>query len=291
MDYNYLCNQNKNPMKEKKIAEPDYDFKLEVSQGLSQADDVFFSSEILIIKCISGKARISINTKEHDFATNTNFMLVDGTIFKIIKCSEDFKITILRFSQNFFNEIYPMLNGKAIEVMMCSAPDLYSKKEMEMSDLLFRQLCILYYKKEHTYRDKMVVNLTITYILEIYEQTYKYVQDKLPVIADRRSILVDKFFNLCHKEYTNHHNIEYYANKMNITSRYLYKICKETLHMTPKQCLDYMVSGNAKKMLLTTNLTNQQIANELNFPDQATFGQFFKRNVGMTPSDFRSKFK
>lgn len=278
-------------MKEKKIAEPDYDFKLEVSQGLSQADDMFFSNEILIIKCISGKARISINTKEHDFATNTNFMLVDGTIFKIIKCSEDFKIIILRFSQNFFNEIYPMLNGKAIEVMMCSAPDLYSKKEMEMSDLLFRQLCILYYKKEHTYRDKMVVNLTITYILEIYEQTYKYVQDKLPAIADRRSVLVDKFFNLCHKEYTNHHNIEYYANKMNITSRYLYKICKETLHMTPKQCLDYMVSGNAKKMLLTTNLTNQQIANELNFPDQATFGQFFKRNVGMTPSDFRSKFK
>lgn len=278
-------------MRQKKIAEPDYDFKLEELHGSTLVDQVFFSNDVLIIKCIAGRANVLINITKHEFLTDANFILPDGVIFKIIECSEDFRMTVLRFSPNFFNGIYPMLDGKTIETMMSSAPDLYSKQNMEMSDLLFRQLCILHHNKEHVFRGKIIVNLTIMYILEIHEQTYKYVQDRLTTTSDHRTYLIDKFYTLSKEECAHHRNIEYYANRLNITSRYLYKIFKDTLQMSPKQCIDYMVSGNAKKMLLTTNFTNQQIASELNFPDQATFTQFFKRNVGMTPSDFRSKFK
>lgn len=278
-------------MKTKRIAEPDYDFKLETVQGFGLTNKVLFSNEVLIIKCTCGKAQIFINTEKHEFAAETNFILADGVIFKLIECSDDFCVTILRFSPNFFNEIYPMLDNKAIEVMICSAPDLYSKEEMEMTNLIFSQLCMLHHRKEHTYRNKIAVNLMINYILEIYEQTHKYVKDKVPDTSDHRTFLIDKFYALCIEEHAHHHNIEYYANKLNITARYLYKICKETLQMTPKQCIDYMVSGDAKKLLLTTTLTNQQISNELSFRDQAAFGQFFKRNVGMTPSEFRHRFK
>ena len=88
-----------------------------------------------------------------------------------------------------------------------------------------------------------------------------------------------------------HRDIKYYADKLNITSRYLYKICKETTGLTPKQMIDYTIVGKAKKLLLTTEMANQQISGELLFPDQATFGQYFKRNVGMSPLEFRKKYK
>lgn len=43
------------------------------------------------------------------------------------------------------------------------------------------------------------------------------------------------------------------------------------------------------KLLLRTNpdLNIQDISNELNFEDQATFSRFFKRETGMTPSAYR----
>ncbi|MEG2179117.1 MAG: helix-turn-helix domain-containing protein, partial [Bacteroidales bacterium] len=106
-----------------------------------------------------------------------------------------------------------------------------------------------------------------------------------------RHYIIDSFFALCAVNHSQYRNIEYYAGKLNISSRYLYKITKELVQSTPKQIIDYYVSGSAKKWLLTTILTNQQIADKLNFPDQATFGQFFKRNVGMSPSEFRNKYR
>jgi AraC family transcriptional activator of pobA len=66
-------------------------------------------------------------------------------------------------------------------------------------------------------------------------------------------------------------------------------VVKETIHITPKQMIDYYLTALIKKTLLTTSLTFQQIADKLNFTDQSAMGQFFKRNTGMTLSEFRNK--
>lgn len=85
--------------------------------------------------------------------------------------------------------------------------------------------------------------------------------------------------------------MQFYADELNISTRYLYKITMNVLKMTPKELVDYYVIAAAKKMLLTTILTNQQIADRLNFSDQSAFGQYFKRNVGVSPAEFRHKYK
>lgn len=278
-------------MKQKRVAEPDYNFKLEHTKGADLLGKVFFGFEVLIIKCTEGEAGILINSEEHRFVADTNFLLSDGVMLKFLECSDDFSITTLRFSSNFFNEIYPMLDGRVIEVMPFSAPDLYTKESVELLDLIFRQLCCLHERQGHSYKNKILIHLVISYIFEIYEQTYRHIEHRMSFPLDHKSQLLDKFYCLCCEEHLYHRNIEYYAGELNITSRYLYKLCQESFHMTPKQCIDYIISGNAKKMLLSTELSTQQIANELNFSDQSAFGQFFKRNVGMSPADFRNRYK
>ncbi|MGL5894392.1 MAG: helix-turn-helix domain-containing protein, partial [Bacteroidales bacterium] len=276
----------------KKLAEPDYDFKLEVLTKQDIEGQIILLDETIILKCTLGSSSISINSRKHHLESGSNFMLAEGLILKFIQPSEDIEITILRFSPLFFNEVYPMLDSKVVECMKLSAPDLEGDTTALMRDLIFLQLCEIYKKSNHVYRNRIVVNLVINYILEIHEQTYKFLDLNSNEPTDRRSFLVDRFFyTIYNNDQAGRHNIEYYAEKLHITSRYLHKICRETLQMTPKQCIDYMIAGNAKKLLLTTSLSNQQIANELHFPDQATFGQFFKRNVGIPPSEFRRRYK
>ncbi len=241
---------------------------------------------IIIIAAIATPIAKSQHMREIWF-----YVMSGGVMLKFLECSDDFSITTLRFSSNFFNEIYPTLDGRVIEVMPLSAPDLYTKEGVELLDLIFRQLCCLHERQEYSYKNKILIHLVISYIFEIYEQTHRHIKNRMSFPLDHKSLLLDKFYCLCCEEHLYHRNIEYYAEKLNITSRYLYKLCQESFHMTPKQCIDYIISGNAKKMLLSTELSTQQIANELNFSDQSAFGQFFKRNVGMSPTDFRNKFK
>jgi len=45
----------------------------------------------------------------------------------------------------------------------------------------------------------------------------------------------------------------------------------------------------AKALLKSTNMTVQQIADELNFFDQSIFGKYFKRIVGVSPREYKVK--
>ncbi|MBQ5724113.1 MAG: helix-turn-helix domain-containing protein, partial [Muribaculaceae bacterium] len=44
----------------------------------------------------------------------------------------------------------------------------------------------------------------------------------------------------------------------------------------------------AKVMLRSSNMTIQQIADELNFPSQSFFGKYFKKSVGVSPKEYRN---
>lgn len=278
-------------MKNDRVAEPDYGFEVVEASGKELLGKSFFTSEFSIMKCVQGEATISINSRNHAFKANTNFLLTDAIHFQVIECSDDFSIITCRFSILFLNEIYPVLDNKVLDVLQYSAPDICINKSTESSDMTFRQLCILYQNNDHAYRHRIAVNLVITYMLEIYELTYEHINSGVVNTSNYASYILGSFCSLCNENHTKYRNIEYYANELNISSRYLYKITKDAFNSTPKQVIDYYVSGTAKKLLLTTIFTNQQIADKLNFPDQATFGQFFKRNVGMTSSEFRSKYR
>lgn len=144
---------------------------------------------------------------------------------------------------------------------------------------------------EFVHKHRVAINLVLSYLYEIYEFTYKKVDSRKSNTTKHVDYVMDKFFTLCHDYHVEQHKIQFYAERLNITPRYLNTIARKTLDTTPKDVIDYYISGSAKRILLTTSLTNQQIADKLNFPDQATFGQFFKRNVGLTPNEFRNKFK
>lgn len=277
-------------MIKKRLAEPDYDFEVRQTLGKELIDKVFFSSELSIIKCTRGNAIILVNSQVIDLGINDLLLLSEGMLCKVISCSNEFSITTCRFSIQFMNEVYANVDNRVILVFFNTSV-LRSELNLEELDLTFRQICILHENEKHAYRHKLALNYVINFIYQMYELSYLQVENNAVNVSNYQNQLINSFFTLCYAEHTKHRNIEYYAKKLSISSRYLYKKTKEACQLTPKQIIDYCISGTAKIKLLTTTQTSQQIADALNFPDQATFGQFFKRNVGMSPSEFRKKHK
>ena len=53
--------------------------------------------------------------------------------------------------------------------------------------------------------------------------------------------------------------------------------------------IDNYVILEAKTLLKYSNMSVQEIAYYLNFPNQSFFGSYFKRNAGMSPSQYKAK--
>ncbi len=276
----------------KPIIEPDYDFQMELIDSDTASIKIRFSTDTLFCKCEEGSITLLINYSEQVVTAGMHFMVEGGVIVKVLNCSLDLKLTLMRFSFSFFNGIYPMLSGEIIDVIAQTTPDLYEPKGIEMLDMTFRQLFYLHHEKHHTNRHILISNLVVNYLLIIYEQTYHSITKSHAASSKDRAIeLVCRFYELCNDDAMCHRTIGYYAEKMNITPRYLHKVCKQSMGQKPKEVIDYIIVGKAKKLLLTTGMTNQEIADRLLFPDQTTFGQYFKRNIGMSPTEFRNRYK
>lgn len=119
-------------------------------------------------------------------------------------------------------------------------------------------------------------------ILSKHEQTRGY---RKP----RQEELFDKFIN-CLKRYCSlEHNVKFYADKLCISPQYLSKVSKDVSGRSANEWIDEFVLLEAKTLLAYTNLTIQEISNNVGFADQSSFGKFFKRNSGLSPKKYAQK--
>jgi YesN/AraC family two-component response regulator len=81
--------------------------------------------------------------------------------------------------------------------------------------------------------------------------------------------------------------VQYYADKLCITPKYLTIITRQVSDRSAAAWITRTVILNAKALLSSTQLSVQQISARLNFPNPSFFGQYFLRHTGLTPKEYR----
>ena len=83
--------------------------------------------------------------------------------------------------------------------------------------------------------------------------------------------------------------MKFYANKLCLTPNYLSGVVKEYTGKTATEWVNDFVILEAKIMLKDTGYSIQEISDRLHFPDQSTFGKYFKKLTGVSPKMYREK--
>ena len=266
----------------------------EFSVGTFDFSDIIgktrFTTDLTFMKCLTGSAIITIDSIEHSMKAQNSFILSEYMTFQVKETSDDFSVRCISISLPFYYEIVVGFDGAIFNVLLHSAPELYNSSDLLAADHIFENLCMLYDNSSHSNRRIMAMNLIACYIYEIYDLTLpKFSSESIKNDNRHYTDTILSFYNLVSK-YGNR-NIEFYADKLNMSSRYLYKIVHNTCHSTPKQLIDSVVISLVKKLLSTTSLNNQQISDKFGFSDQSAFGQYFKRCTKISPSKFRERNK
>lgn len=113
----------------------------------------------------------------------------------------------------------------------------------------------------------------------------------LPVKTDSINPLFQKFRNLLTKEFLRHRSVNYYAEALHVTPKYLSEVVKRNTGKTAGEWIDKAVLLEAKVLLQNKSLNIAQISESLNFSDQSFFGKYFKNLQGMSPLDYRKSLK
>ncbi len=257
-----------------------------------EQQNIFVFEEVVIYRVTKGCVVIQRDQHRYDLQEGDSFILAELSHIKIEACSEDSEITVCQLSKHFTDKIYLLIDFKMIEIIFGADGGGYISTSRENVDtnLTLDKLFALYNNSSHPLREQYIYSLIYCYLLELYQEAFQHRKSSVVGTSKYVSYSIDRFFMLCHEFHTTQHTTQFYADKLGLSSRYLYQIVKSVTNQTPKQVINGYLMESSRRLLLTTTHSTSHIAEILNFPDQSSFGQFFKRNAGVSPTEFRQHY-
>ena len=118
-----------------------------------------------------------------------------------------------------------------------------------------------------------------------------HVHKKLPTIANTTKETEDLYLvvDYMEKNYWKQLSLEHYAKISNMSIPSLMRNFKKEFNSTPHAYLNNIRLAQAKNLLITTNLSINDLSLQIGFNDPLYFCKFFKQKTGFSPSEYRKK--
>lgn len=237
----------------------------------------------------SGSARLTIDMEEYNLDRPFNVVkIAPGQIVTMDSMSDDFDALVVLFSTRFLESMMVYVNG-AFPFRLRGSFDQVEhydvSAEGEHHFNVFYQIvrhCLQ--DTDNPYRLQMVQHLIMAMFYSSGKLRELEVEDAPRSNAD---VLTKEFMSLVKENFRRERQLQFYADALCITPRYLSRVVKECTGESAAEWIERCVVLEARALLKSTNMTIQQISDELNFPSQTFFGKYFKRRVGLSPKEYR----
>lgn len=189
--------------------------------------------------------------------------------------------------------IQPLLNGPITEQFPFFNFETehiinITEKETQIIKKAFKDIIGEYerFSPEKDYILRNYIYILLLRIREIYRPHLNNIKQSLT----RGEKLANRFRQLVEKNFTEHREIQQYAEKLNITAKHLSDVVKSTFGKSPREMINDMLLLEAKVQLASTDKTVTEIALDLNFNDQSHFNHFVKKLTGNSPTELRKLY-
>lgn len=271
------------------VADIDATISLKRHEFEGYTDPVRLNALFLIL-VLKGEAKISLDYIPYTVSPNMLVTVMPVHILQAAEVSPDFKAVMIMIHRSF-------LEGLNIAQRTPSMNNYMLLRENPCTELLpeetlhlekcTRQLCDKMHRRTHAFHKELMQNAFVALMLEMANIMAGKKETVVHRAPSRKEEIMNKFVNLLIRNAKREHHVSFYAAKLFITPQYLSLILKELSGKSANRWIDEALMVEAKILLKIPGLTVQQAANELNFSDQSTFGKFFKKNTGVSPTEYR----
>ncbi len=242
-----------------------------------------------ILFCRRGSATVTVDQLRDRVTRDTLLLLLPGSILHLNERTDDFRVRFCAFSLELFSEAAYRLDPSFFHILHEHAIIRFPDRIIEGVRNWFQMASYTYRDRGNIFRNTIIRNRLQNVLLEAFDKTQRFAPDvHSQTGTTRQADLFQRFVALVHEHCTEQREVAFYADRLCISTRYLSTIIRSVAHSTAKEFIDRSVVLEIKMLLGSTELSVQEIAYRLHFPDQSYLGRFFKKHTGMSPTEFRN---
>lgn len=244
-----------------------------------------------ILICRKGKATVNINYKEwhlHEGAVITVFPN-DVVELKVKSEASLFDVEMLKYNASLLREASLQLEQTVYSSLREDRCRQDTPVVTNIIDSMFALLKVYFNQSECTCISQLVLLQLKAFFVGFHEYLQRNPQNRPDdeVKSYRVRELFNRFMMLMERDYKLSRDVNYYADLMHITSKYLTNIVRQVAGHTPKTIIDQYVILQLKMQLQRSSQSIKEIAWEYHFTDVSFFCRYFKKHTGLTSQQMR----
>lgn len=248
----------------------------------------FYGSHHIHFICFTGRGSFSCDGMDHIFGVNDLVILQGDSGCTGLVFSEDFTGKGLAVPRGFLHNAHNgnvwsksgFLQTKAHPVTHLDV----SEKELLLSDIegIGRRL----HRSSDFGRQSLYhcFQVLMYDIWDIYDD--KAVSSKLTGSNDAAFVFL-RFQELLKAHCDSERTVAWYADKLNITPRKLSRVCLDASGSGASEWINHLTTIRVKELLESSDLSIEEICDEMNFSSRSYFTRFVAKVLGATPSEYR----
>ena len=244
------------------------------------------------IICLRGNVRFKFNHKEYLAQKDDFIFWLKGMAVSDFRASKNFKCVVLLVEDNLLTENLPDL-GTSINARLYSRENpvmpLSSEVEKENCLLNFQMLYAKSLETNHTYFTELLNAQMKIFLLEMWHLFMKNYEQKQHSLQSGNTF--EQFIHLVQNHCKEERNVNYYANLLHITPRYLTKLCRKHSDFSATEWIQKITVERILLLMENKNLTIKEISDDMNFSAYTFFSRYFKKVTGTTPTEYRKRLQ
>lgn len=243
-----------------------------------------------VIVCCQGSFTFTLNAKRFSAKAGETVFIPEDSLFQTLEESEELQLHLL------FYQIEPIRNiiGNSVTsvylyMRLRTEPCYVWNTGDEEEVLRYMELInSTLHQQENIFNtnEQKLLLLGLTYrICALYSRKLMNLETN---VGHKHETFIH-LIQLIDAHYTEQRGVEFYADKLCLSSKYLSALSKSVCGFTVQELIFKAITRKSISLLKNTQKSVQEIADFFNFPNASYFGTFFKKQTGVSPQQYRIK--
>ena len=247
----------------------------------------------VILLCAEGEFTLTCNLQKMTVGPGTVFFAQSGSIIQAADRQQG-EVSVILFNEEALRKINLSLQNLLPHIgtlhqlytlqLPATAFSYLWRQAAMVAESISQPATLAYYHDTVRNSIRAMAYTFISYLIRHLEM-----QDEGHgrTVHNHEEDLFRRFIHLVGQDFRHERRISFYAGQMHLTPKYLSAVIKRASGHSPAEWITHNVLIEAKNLLRYSDMSVQEVANSLHFPNQSFFGRWFKAQTGSSPKAYR----
>ena len=242
-----------------------------------------------ILFCQQAHVSIIFNETLYELKSENIFIAFPGDIIKITEYGQSFTGSYMSLSMKLLEQfsLFSPQNWKTYSSIKTMRQLSLEKDDVRFLQSYFNLLEIRLNHPSLAGNNTGLYSLISVFMCDFINIAAKQCHKSEHLDVSAANNLFNRFIHLLYASVPQKQTLDYYADKLCVTPKYLSAVCKHVAGETATAIINRCLTNEIRNLLMDSDKPIQAIAYELGFANQSFFGKYVKAHLGMTASQLR----